>query len=101
MLGPTIRAVEKRGSLTVKVALSRITAAARSHRVTSQPFSTGTQETGSASRSRASAGWGSSPQLGQGEGRAARVLAGPVRHDPTVPKGLARGRRGSPYATGK
>ncbi len=30
MLGPTIRAVEKRGSSTVKVALSRITAAARS-----------------------------------------------------------------------
>ena len=86
MLGPTIRAVEKRGSLTVKAALSRMTAAARSHRVTSQPFSTGTQETGSASRSRASAGWGSSRSSAsvtaapRGYWRACGS-AGPVRHD--------------------
>ena len=59
MLGPTTRPVEKRGSSTVNVAASRITCMARSRRVTSQPSSAGTQETGSRSRSRASSGWGS------------------------------------------
>jgi hypothetical protein len=91
MLGPTIRAVVNRGSSTVKAALSRSTAAARSHRVTSQPFSTGTQETGSVSRSRASAGWGSSRS-------SARVRAAPRGYWParsvmtsTVPNLVDRG----------
>ena len=52
--GPTTRAVENRGSSTVNVSLSLITRNARSWRVTSQPPSTGSQETGSSCRSRRS-----------------------------------------------
>src|SRR4051794_6456799 len=59
MLGPTTRAVEKRGSSTVNVASSRMTASARSRRVTSHASSTASHETGSRSRSRASSGCGS------------------------------------------
>ncbi len=70
MLGPTTRAVENRGSSTVNVALSRMTATVRSCRVTSQPFNAGSQETGSAPRSRASQGCGS-------WSRSARVMAAP------------------------
>ena len=50
MLGPTTWAVEKRGSSTVKRPASRITSMHRSRRVTNQPSSTGTHETGSRSR---------------------------------------------------
>jgi hypothetical protein len=59
MLGPTTRPVEKRSSSTVNVSASRITPSARSRRVTIQPSSAGTHDTGSAARSRASAGCGS------------------------------------------
>ena len=54
MLGPTTRPVEKRGSSTVNVSGAFITSIARSRRVTSQPSSTDTHDTGSCSRSRAS-----------------------------------------------
>lgn len=60
MLDPTTCAVEKRGSSTVKTSESRITSSARSRRVTSQPSSAGSHETGSCSRSRARSGCGSS-----------------------------------------
>src|SRR5437763_6418081 len=60
MLGPTTRPVEKRGSSTVNVSGSRMTASASSRRVTSQPPSAGTRDTGSRSRSRARTGCGSS-----------------------------------------
>ena len=79
MLGPTIRAVEKRGSSTVKAALSRMTCRARSRRVTSQPSRTGTQETGSAARSRASVGCGSSAKVREGDGGAQGILAASPR----------------------
>ena len=59
MLGPTTWAVEKRGSSTVNVSSSRITACARSYRVTSHPCRAGSQDTGSAARSRARTGCGS------------------------------------------
>ncbi len=59
MLAPTTRAVENRGSSTVKVALSRITSTASKWPVTSQQSQAGTQETGSLARSRASTGWAS------------------------------------------
>ena len=59
MLGPTTRAVENLGSSTVKASASRITCSTRSRRVTSQPPSAGSHETGSSARSRASTGWGS------------------------------------------
>ena len=59
MLGPTTCPVEKRGSSTVNVSGSRITCMARSRRVTSQPSSAGSHETGSCSRRRASTGCGS------------------------------------------
>ena len=61
MLGPTTCAVEKRGSSTVNVSASRITASARSRRVTSQPSSVGSHDTGSRSRSRSSSACGSVP----------------------------------------
>src|SRR5437763_12905805 len=60
MLGPTTRPVEKRGSSTVNVSASRMTASATSRRVTSQPASAGAHDTGSRSRSRARTGCGSS-----------------------------------------
>ena len=59
MLGPTTRAVVKRGSWTVKARASRIAISARSRRVTSQPPSAGSHETGSRSRSSASSAYGS------------------------------------------
>ena len=59
MLGPTTLAVEKRGSSTVNVRASRRTSTARSYPVTSQAPRAGTQLTGAAARSRASAGCGS------------------------------------------
>ena len=54
MLGPTTRPVEKRGSSTVNVSGAFITSIARSRRVTSQPSSTDTHDTGSCARRRAS-----------------------------------------------
>ncbi len=56
MLGPTTRAVEKRGSSTVNRLLSRSTRRAMSRRVTSQPPSAGSHDTGSRARSRRSSG---------------------------------------------
>jgi hypothetical protein len=59
MLGPVTRAVVNRGSSTVNAAWSFSTATARSYLVTSHAFSSGTQHTGSVSRSRLSSGCGS------------------------------------------
>ena len=82
MLGPTTRAVENLGSSTVKAALSRMTATARSCRVTSQPVRAGSQETGSVSRRRASQGCGS-------WSRSARVMAAPSGNRPGPEAGRA------------
>ncbi len=60
MLAPTTREVENRGSSTVKVVGSRNTRTARSYRVTNHPSRTASHDTGSAVRSRASRGCGSS-----------------------------------------
>ena len=54
MLAPTTCAVENLGSSTVNLTSSRITETARSCRVTSQPSTAGSHDTGSCSRSRAS-----------------------------------------------
>ena len=59
MLRPTTWPVLKRGSSTVNASESRITASARSRRVTSQQFSAGNHATGSVSRRRARSGCGS------------------------------------------
>ena len=72
MLGPTTCAVEKRGSSTVNVSGSRITCSTRSRRVTSQASSAGTHDTGSRSRSRASAGCGIVLELRERHGCAER-----------------------------
>ena len=54
-----LRAMKKRGSSTVNPAVSRITCCARSWRVTSHPFNTGIQDTGSPTRNRANNACGS------------------------------------------
>ena len=59
MLGPTTAPVEKRGSSTVNAAASRMTCIARSRRVTIQPSSAGSHDTGSSARRRARIGCGS------------------------------------------
>src|SRR6187551_1264666 len=76
MLGPTTWAVEKRGSSTVKPAASLMTSMHRSRRVTSHPPSTGTHDTGSRSRRRANASYGSSSSW-------SRVIAAPSGNRPS------------------
>ena len=53
MLGPITRAVENRGSSTVNVEGSRITATASSCELTNQPPIASSQATGEAARNRA------------------------------------------------
>ena len=72
MLGPTTRAVVKRGSSTVNVRAPRIASSARSRRVTSQPPIAGSHDTGSRSRSRASRAYGAGPS------NSASVAAAPI-----------------------
>ena len=59
MLGPTTCPVENRGSSTVKVSASRMTASTTSRRETTHACRTGSQEMGSAARRRASRRCGS------------------------------------------
>jgi hypothetical protein len=54
-----LRALERCGSSTVNPAVSRITCCARSWQVTSHPFNTGIQDTGSPARNRANTACGS------------------------------------------
>ena len=67
MLGPTTRAVEKRGSSTVNVSGSRSTSTAAARPVTRNPPIAGTAATGDAARNRARCGWGSPASVVDGQ----------------------------------
>ena len=82
MLGPITRAVENLGSSTVNVPLSRSTRSARSRRVTSQPPSTGSHDTGSPDAQPRSSGCELAVEIAHGHRRAERDCAVRAWHGP-------------------
>jgi hypothetical protein len=90
MLGPTTRAVEKRGSSTVNAAASRMTSSARARERTTQPPTASTQATGRCARRACQVGCGSATSassVGDGTGTIPPVsgIGPPTRHVTLTP----------------